>query len=78
MEVFKQMTDDYILYEISNYGNVRDFQTKKIIKERNDDDGYAFILLRDKKNIKKWVRVNDLIVCYVYGHVCHIHSSVTF
>jgi hypothetical protein len=69
MEVFKQMTDDYVLYEISNYGNVRNFQTNKILKQRIDSNGYAIVLLRDKNNIRKWVHVSDLIAYYIYDHV---------
>ena len=69
MEIWKQMDEGYILYEVSSDGNVRNMQTKKILKKRKDGNGYASVFLKDKKSkLNKWVKVSDLEAYYIYNH----------
>ena len=61
MENWKVMFNDYPLYEISNFGNVRKNSTNKMMKPRTDKFGFAIVFLVDKNNGRKWIRVDDLM-----------------
>jgi hypothetical protein len=66
MEVWKQMYEDFPMYEISSYGNVRNMQTNKFLKtNRTNNDGFVIVILRDKNNLKKWVKISDLMNQYL-------------
>lgn len=63
-EIWKQMYNNYVNYEISSYGEVRNMQTNKLLNYRTSKNGNAMVLLRDKNNNKKWVTTLDLMLEY--------------
>jgi hypothetical protein len=73
MEVWKQMYEDYPMYEISSDGKVRNMQTNKILKIRDDCD----VFLRNKNNSMKWVNVKYLKNRYDANLIEDIHNQVT-
>jgi len=69
MEFWKPMDGEYQMYEISSNENVRNIKTKQILKTRKDYNGCKKVFLQDKNNLKKWVKVNDLVAYYIYNHI---------
>ena len=63
-EIWKQMCNNYVNYEISSNGEVRNMQTNKLLNYRISKNGNAMVLLRDKNNNKKWVTTLDLMLEY--------------
>ena len=48
-------------YFVSNFGNIKNYKTDKIMKQRNDKDGYKLISLY-KNDKQKCLRVHRLVV----------------
>ena len=51
---------NYPNYEISTNGEVRNIQTLKSLKYRNNPNGYAIVLIRNN-HTRTWVDVNILM-----------------
>jgi hypothetical protein len=54
MEIFKDIEGYFGLYQVSNMGNVKSFHTgkEKILKPKNDKDGYLFVVLSKQGKVK--------------------------
>ena len=59
MEEFKKI-QEYENYEISNFGNVRNINTGKILKNRKNRDGYCLVDLY-KNGIKQTLIIHRLV-----------------
>lgn len=52
MEIWKEIIGFENVYEISNYGKVRAYKSKKTLKPWISHDGYVVIKLKNRKNYK--------------------------
>ena len=81
MEVWVQMYEDYPMYYLSSYGNVRKCGTNKNLKitlktTRKNYDGFEIVHLRDKNNLKKWVQLSDLMKQYFTREEIIVYNSI--
>ena len=58
-EIWLQMYELYPMYEISTHGSVRNMQTNKVLKIRND-----YVFLRDKNNRMRWLNIRYLMAIH--------------
>ena len=62
MEEFKKI-DDYDNYEVSNFGNVRNTNTNRILKQCKNNRGYLYVSL-SKNGIGKKFSIHNLIALH--------------
>jgi hypothetical protein len=48
-------------YEISNYGEVRNKNTGKILKYKNNKNHHSIVLIRKDDNTREWIRIQHLM-----------------
>jgi len=63
-EIFKLVTYPKVkpdTYEVSNYGNIRNLKTGKLVKLFPDTKGYPFANLMYKKSIARSVNIHRLV-----------------
>lgn len=51
-EIWKDIKDFEGLYQISNFGKVKNSRTNRILKNKKDKDGYLYVILSKKSKIK--------------------------